>query len=58
MQLGKTEKVGEIYKDLITRNPENWAYYKGLEDAVKPGKIKILCIQGWHPPKKKKGLRT
>lgn len=36
MELGRSEKVGEIYKDLITRNPENWAYYKGLEDAVNP----------------------
>lgn len=37
MKLGRSEKVGDIYKDLITRNPENWAYYKGLEDAIKPG---------------------
>lgn len=37
MILDRTEKVGDIYRDLINRNPENWAYYKGLEDAVEAG---------------------
>ncbi|CAG5134319.1 unnamed protein product [Candidula unifasciata] len=33
--LGQPEKAGEIYKDLICRNPENWAYYQGYEKAMK-----------------------
>ena len=43
MILDRTEKVGDIYRDLINRNPENWAYYKGLEDAVESGKCIVDC---------------
>ncbi|XP_005102206.1 N-alpha-acetyltransferase 15, NatA auxiliary subunit [Aplysia californica] len=28
------EKAAGIYKDLIDRNPENWAYYRGYETAM------------------------
>jgi len=37
LKLGKKEIAAGVYKDLINRNPENWAYYKGLEDSVSPG---------------------
>lgn len=37
LQLGRLEEAVEVYKGLQERNPENWAYYKGLEKALKPG---------------------
>lgn len=30
------DRATKIYRDLVNINPENWAYYKGLEDAVQP----------------------
>jgi tetratricopeptide (TPR) repeat protein len=32
--LGEPETAGQIYKELISRNPENWAYYQGFEKAM------------------------
>lgn len=37
MQLCRLEDAADVYRGLQERNPENWAYYKGLEKAVKPG---------------------
>lgn len=42
LQLGRLEEAVEIYKGLQERNPENWAYYKGLERALKPGNM-LIC---------------
>lgn len=36
MTLDRREEAATVYLDLINRNPENWNYYKGLEDAVRP----------------------
>lgn len=35
LKLGRNEEAAAIYRDLINRNPENWAYYKGYEEASK-----------------------
>ncbi|NWQ66757.1 NAA16 acetyltransferase, partial [Neopipo cinnamomea] len=43
LQLGRLEEAVEVYKGLQERNPENWAYYKGLEKALKPGNYLISC---------------
>lgn len=36
LQMGRTSEAAVVYTDLINRNPENWAYYKGLEDSTQP----------------------
>ena len=37
LSLDRRDEAANVYLDLIKRNPENWAYYKGLEDSVRPG---------------------
>ncbi|XP_074530472.1 N-alpha-acetyltransferase 15, NatA auxiliary subunit a [Halichoeres trimaculatus] len=39
LKLERPEEACEVYKRLQERNPENWAYYQGLEKALKPGSI-------------------
>ncbi|KAM4732625.1 N-alpha-acetyltransferase 15, NatA auxiliary subunit-like isoform 2-T2 [Anableps anableps] len=39
LKLERPEEASEIYRRLLERNPENWAYYQGLEKALKPGSI-------------------
>ncbi|XP_041357444.1 N-alpha-acetyltransferase 15, NatA auxiliary subunit-like [Gigantopelta aegis] len=39
VQLGRKGDAVDICLDLIDRNPENWAYYKGLEEAINPDSI-------------------
>ncbi|MEQ2185420.1 hypothetical protein GOODEAATRI_017957, partial [Goodea atripinnis] len=41
LKLERPEKASEIYRRLLERNPENWAYYQGLEKALKPGAYTI-----------------
>ncbi|XP_068924750.1 N-alpha-acetyltransferase 16, NatA auxiliary subunit isoform X5 [Petaurus breviceps papuanus] len=36
LKLGRLKEAGEIFKDLIDRNAENWNYYEGLEKALQP----------------------
>lgn len=36
LEMGRREEATAVYTELINRNPENWAYYKGLEDSVQP----------------------
>ncbi|XP_045432359.1 N-alpha-acetyltransferase 15, NatA auxiliary subunit isoform X6 [Pipistrellus kuhlii] len=36
LQLCRLEDAADVYRGLQERNPENWAYYKGLEKALKP----------------------
>jgi len=43
LQLGRLEEAVDVYKGLQERNPENWAYYKGLEKALKPGNVLMYC---------------
>ncbi|XP_004405994.1 PREDICTED: N-alpha-acetyltransferase 15, NatA auxiliary subunit isoform X2 [Odobenus rosmarus divergens] len=39
LQLGRLEDAADVYRGLQERNPENWAYYKGLEKALKPANM-------------------
>uniref|UniRef100_A0A8C8D0W2 Uncharacterized protein n=1 Tax=Oncorhynchus tshawytscha TaxID=74940 RepID=A0A8C8D0W2_ONCTS len=39
LQLDRSEEATEVYRQLQERNPENWAYYQGLEKALKPASI-------------------
>lgn len=51
LKLGRLKEAGEVYKELIERNAENWYYYEGLEKALQPSKlsctdtVKICMIQ-------------
>ena len=45
LQLGDLEKAATIYRDLIHRNPENWAYYECFETAVIPGVTIYLYLE-------------
>ncbi|XP_077135307.1 N-alpha-acetyltransferase 15, NatA auxiliary subunit isoform X2 [Ranitomeya variabilis] len=36
LRLGRLEESADVYRGLLDRSPENWAYYKGLEKALKP----------------------
>ncbi|XP_040274397.1 N-alpha-acetyltransferase 15, NatA auxiliary subunit [Bufo bufo] len=35
-RLGRLEEATDVYRGLLDRSPENWAYYKGLEKALNP----------------------
>uniref|UniRef100_A0A8C9WFF8 N-alpha-acetyltransferase 15, NatA auxiliary subunit n=1 Tax=Scleropages formosus TaxID=113540 RepID=A0A8C9WFF8_SCLFO len=37
LSLERMEEATEVYHQLQERNPENWSYYHGLENALKPG---------------------
>nr|XP_058145434.1 N-alpha-acetyltransferase 15, NatA auxiliary subunit isoform X1 [Dasypus novemcinctus] len=39
LQLCRLEDAADVYRGLQERNPENWAYYKGLEKALKPANM-------------------
>lgn len=39
LKLGRLKEAGEVYKELIERNAENWYYYEGLEKALQPSKL-------------------
>nr|XP_046261771.1 N-alpha-acetyltransferase 15, NatA auxiliary subunit a [Scatophagus argus] len=39
LKLDRHEEASEVYRRLQERNPENWAYYHGLEKAFKPASI-------------------
>lgn len=41
LKLERPEEASEVYRRLQERNPENWAYYQGLEKALKPGKHRL-----------------
>ena len=34
LKLGRREEAKEIFENLIHRNPENWAYYTGMEKCI------------------------
>lgn len=36
LKLERPEEAAVVYRRLLERNPENWAYYQGLEKALKP----------------------
>ena len=38
LKLSRQKEAAAIYRDLINRNPENWAYYRGYEEAMLLGK--------------------
>lgn len=37
LKLERPEEASDVYRRLQERNPENWAYYQGLEKSFKPG---------------------
>lgn len=39
LKLERLEEATEVYRRLQERNPENWSYYHGLENALKPSMI-------------------
>ncbi|XP_026185865.1 N-alpha-acetyltransferase 15, NatA auxiliary subunit-like [Mastacembelus armatus] len=39
LKLDRPEEALDVYRRLQDRNPENWAYYQGLEKALNPGSI-------------------
>lgn len=39
LQLDRPDEASQVYRSLQERNPENWAYYQGLEKALKPGEL-------------------
>nr|XP_036854502.1 N-alpha-acetyltransferase 15, NatA auxiliary subunit isoform X3 [Manis javanica] len=39
LQLCRLEDAADVYRGLQERNPENWAYYKGLEKALNPANM-------------------
>ncbi|CAL1613805.1 unnamed protein product [Knipowitschia caucasica] len=39
LKLDRTEEALEVYKKLQERNPENWAYYQGIEKSLNPSSI-------------------
>uniref|UniRef100_A0A8C7WJH0 N(alpha)-acetyltransferase 15, NatA auxiliary subunit a n=1 Tax=Oncorhynchus mykiss TaxID=8022 RepID=A0A8C7WJH0_ONCMY len=47
LQLDRSEEATEVYRQLQERNPENWAYYQGLEKALKPEERQKLYEEAW-----------
>ncbi|KAF0037930.1 hypothetical protein F2P81_010804 [Scophthalmus maximus] len=39
LKLERLEEATEVYRQLQERNPENWSYYRGLENALKPSSV-------------------
>ncbi|KAM6953228.1 N-alpha-acetyltransferase 15, NatA auxiliary subunit-like [Aplochiton taeniatus] len=39
LKLERPDEALEVYRNLQERNPENWAYYQGLEKALKPASV-------------------
>lgn len=44
LKLERPDEASEVYRKLQDRNPENWAYYKGLEKALKPGQHPSVLV--------------
>nr|XP_033795329.1 N-alpha-acetyltransferase 15, NatA auxiliary subunit isoform X2 [Geotrypetes seraphini] len=50
LRLGRLEEATDVYRRLQERSPENWAYYKGLEKALKPASMEErlkIYEDGW-----------
>ncbi|KAF3837796.1 hypothetical protein F7725_009564 [Dissostichus mawsoni] len=47
LKLERPEEALEVYRRLQERNPENWAYYQGLEKALKPGDKFRECLDSY-----------
>lgn len=39
LQLGRLQASEKVFRELLAGNPENWAYYKGLERALQPDSV-------------------
>ncbi|XP_038572996.1 N-alpha-acetyltransferase 15, NatA auxiliary subunit-like isoform X4 [Micropterus salmoides] len=39
LRLERLDEATEVYRRLQERNPENWSYYRGLENALKPSSV-------------------
>lgn len=46
MELNELKEAKEIYRDLLKRNPENWSYYKKVEECLKLG---LFCLFFFYP---------
>ncbi|TMS17115.1 N-alpha-acetyltransferase 15, NatA auxiliary subunit [Larimichthys crocea] len=47
LKLDRPEEACEVYSKLQERNPENWAYYQGLEKSLKPGEKFRECLDSY-----------
>uniref|UniRef100_A0A667ZFD0 N-alpha-acetyltransferase 15, NatA auxiliary subunit a n=1 Tax=Myripristis murdjan TaxID=586833 RepID=A0A667ZFD0_9TELE len=47
LKLDRHEEASEVYRRLQERNPENWAYYQGLEKALKLADHLKLYEEAW-----------
>ncbi|XP_078532912.1 N-alpha-acetyltransferase 15, NatA auxiliary subunit [Lissotriton helveticus] len=50
LRLGRLDEAANVYRGLQERSPENWAYYKGLETALKPASVEErlkIYEDGW-----------
>jgi hypothetical protein len=43
LKLERADEASQVYRRLQERNPENWAYYHGLENALKPSNQSSPC---------------
>lgn len=48
LKLGRLKEAGEVYRELIERNAENWYYYEGLEKALQPSKLIHRYIENMY----------
>ena len=39
LDLENHDEAERLYRELLDRNPENWAYYTGLEHSVRPATV-------------------
>lgn len=44
LKLERLEEATQVYHRLQERNPENWSYYHGLENALKPSRTTLNTI--------------
>lgn len=42
LKLGRLKEAGEVYRELIERNAENWYYYEGLEKSLQPSGLRTI----------------
>uniref|UniRef100_A0A8C9YUD4 N-alpha-acetyltransferase 15, NatA auxiliary subunit n=1 Tax=Sander lucioperca TaxID=283035 RepID=A0A8C9YUD4_SANLU len=48
LKLERLDEATEVYRRLQERNPENWAYYRGLENALKPKERQKIYEDAWE----------
>uniref|UniRef100_A0A8C2WJU4 N-alpha-acetyltransferase 15, NatA auxiliary subunit n=1 Tax=Cyclopterus lumpus TaxID=8103 RepID=A0A8C2WJU4_CYCLU len=48
LKLERLDDATEVYRRLQERNPENWSYYRGLENAQKPEERQKIYEDAWE----------